>query len=93
MSDFSQGHEWSKRQARTRSYPALSATKQTPTDWLTSKKLVAELRGASRKSWIHRKQDGGNGEDKEMAKTNIELQRIMTQLETDLEKRNLRIKC
>lgn len=45
---LTQGREWSKRQARTRSYPALAAKKQTPTDWLTSKKPVAELRGGNK---------------------------------------------
>jgi len=48
MSDLHKDMKWSKSQARTRSYPAFAAKKQTPTDWLTSKKPVAELRGGNK---------------------------------------------
>ena len=59
-----------------------------------AKNPAAKLRGASWKSWIHTKQDGGNGKEqlkeqmKEMAKTNIALQKRTTQLENDLEKKS-----
>ena len=58
------------------------------------KNPAAKLQGALWKSWIHTKQDGGNGKEqlkeqmKEMAKTNIALQKRTTQLENDLEKKS-----